>query len=157
MVRKKQTDDGILTFDEDSPLFVKKKKTSTKRKPRTTKTKPVEDIVPVEESKAEETKPKRKRTIRKKKQPVNPNVPKYVIKGPEDCKHILPAFKKMLIEKWKLLEKGSNMQASEVAGYIRGAAILAKEKRPKEYAEFQVLIMIARRIAEEENKTKQNE
>jgi len=149
-------DAGLLTFDEDPPLFVKKK-TTTKRKPRTTKPKVVDDVVQIDEPKVEETKPKRKRTTRTKKQPANPNIPKYVIKSPADCKHILPAFKKMLDEKWKLLETGSNMQGGDVANYIRGASTLAKEKRPKEYEELRILMVVAKQIAEEKNRVKHDE
>ena len=146
----KKTDDGLLTFDEDSPLFVKKKTTTKSKTTKKVEDKPVEEAAPKE-------KPKRRRRTTKKKEPVNPHAPKYVINGPEDCKHILPAFKKHLNARWKLLTTGSTREASEVANYLRGAAILAKEKRPKEYEELHVLIRVAKKLAEERNKINQNE
>jgi len=137
---------GLLTFDEDSPLFVKKKKTkkkAAKRKPR--KAKPiVEDIIddaPV---------PKRKRRTRKK--PKNPNAPKYKINSLEDCKHILPKFKKRLAKKWDKLENGTLREAADVSNYIRGVASVAKDKRPKEYEELKLLLLVARKKADDRSK-----
>lgn len=142
---KKNTNDGLLTFDEDSPLFVKKKKTTRKRKLRTTTPVITEDVVQVEEAK-----PKRRRK-RQATKPINANMPKYIIKSPADCKHILPAFKKLLVEKWKTLETGNGREIGDVANYIRGVAAVAKEKRPKEYEELRVLIALAKQIATEVN------
>jgi hypothetical protein len=127
--------DNLLTFDENSPLFVKKK---SKRSPKKKQT-------------------KRARPVSKKKEVLNPNAPDYKIESPADCKHILPAFKKYLNAKWKLLTTGTAIQAGEVPHYIRGAATMIREKRPKEYEELLVLIMLARKISDERNKTEQEE
>jgi len=129
-------DNGLLTFDEDSPLFINKK-TKPKRKPRKKKVpaKVKDDIVA-------DTTPKRKK---KKKiiQVVNKNIPKYTIKDPSDCKHILPAFKKQLNKVWARLN-GDNMVAADVANYIRGVATVTKKSRPKEYEELRLLIQQAK-------------
>ena len=66
----------------------------------------------------------------------------------EDCKHILPAFKKKLKERWALLE-GTLAESAEVASYINGVMTVCKEKRPKEYDELFVLRIIAKRIHSE--------
>jgi len=142
MVRKNLVD-GLLTFDEDSPLFVKKK-TTRKRKPQTTKSKPVEDVAPVEE-----TKPKRRTRKSPTKKLTNSNAPKYIIKTPADCKHILPAFKKILAEKWKILETGNEIQAGNLSSYLRGVAGVAKNTRPKEYEELRILIALAKHLTKE--------
>jgi len=137
MVRKK-SNDGLLTFDEDSPLYAKKK-FKRKVKPKSI------DIVTM----SDELLPRRTSTIKKS---VNLKAPKYAINSPADCKHILPAFNKMLNNKWKILETGNSMKSAEVPNYIRGAAVIAKAKHPLEYEELMVLVAVAkRRIVEKVN------
>lgn len=144
--------EGLLTFDENSPLFVKKRKTKkkvAKRKPRKAKPVVVEDIV-IEDTPP----PKRKRKAKKK--PVNPDAPKYKINGLEDCKHILPKFKKQMATAWDTLENGSLREAGDVSSYIRGVAAVAKDKRPKEYEELRLLLLVARKKADERSKREHN-
>lgn len=155
MPRKKKSTADLLTFDEDSPLFVKKTKTKTK-KSKTEKSKPVKY-----ESEAETTSKGEKPTEyvmkrKRKKQPpksTNPNIPKYMIRGPSDCKHILSPAKKLITAKWILLEDGSAMEAIEVPNWLRGFANVIKTSRPKEYEELKILIFLAKQMAEERNKT----
>jgi len=107
---------NLLIFDEDSPLFIKQK----------VKLKKVIDI-----------------------QPVNKYVLKYSVKGPDDCKHISAAFMKKLNAVWAQLESGDNIKASEVPSYIRGAASVIRQQRPKEFEELKVLITLAKQILSE--------
>ena len=142
MVRKSK--EGLLIFDEDSPLFVKKKtpvKGNTK-----VKSKISDEILQIEAPQVVKT-PKRKAVTQK---PKNKNVPKYVIKSPSDCKHILPAFKKKLASAWKKLESKNRMKAMEVVNYIRGVAIVVKEKRPNEYEELMVLTHVAKKLLDKQ-------
>lgn len=143
MVRKK-SNDGLLTFDEDSPLFAKKK---SKRK---TKPKPI-DIITTDDAPL----PKRRTPVIKKS--VNLKAPKYVINSPADCKHILPAFKKLLNNKWKMLETDNNIKAGDVPNYIRGAAAIVKGRRPLEYEELMVLVAVAKQRIVEKSKLKNDE
>lgn len=138
--------EGLLTFDEDSPLFVKKraKKKAAKRKPR--KAVPVVEDILIEDAPP----PKRKR--RRKKKPLNPHAPKYKINSLEDCKHILPKFKKRLAKEWDKIENGTLREASAVSNYIRGVACVAKNTRPKEYEELRLLMVIARKKADDRSK-----
>ena len=87
-----------------------------------------------------------KRKRRKKPPPktASPDAPKYIIKSPADCKHVLPAFKKLLDEKWKILEEGNSMEAAAISNWIRGVSVVVKDKRPKEFEELKVLIMLAK-------------
>ncbi len=150
MVRKRSKE-SLLTFDEDSPLFVKKKKrkkTPTKKKKEAVDSK-TDEKKPVEEPTAFVTKRKRKKQQPKKL--VNPDAPKYMIKSPADCKHILPVFKKKLIEVWKKLETGTSLEVGNIANYLRGVATVAKNSRPKEYEELKLLITEARQIAIEKD------
>jgi len=141
--------EGLLTFDEDSPLFVKKKakKKAAKRRPRKAPA-IIEDIA------IEDAPPKPKRKRRAKKKPKNPNAPKYKINGLEDCKHILPKFKKRLAKEWDKIENGSLREAADVSSYIRGVASVAKDKRPKEYEELRLLLVVARKKADDRSKRK---
>ncbi len=136
---------GLLTFDETSPLFIKKK-TIGKRKPRKAKPK-VTDIVDIEE-----LKPAKRTRGKAKKKSINKDAPKHSIVHPSDCKHVLPAFKKQLAKIWIDLEDGNDMDATDIASYLRGVAFVAKKKRPKEYEEFKVLIMLARQMAEQKKR-----
>lgn len=150
MARRKKKDDGLLSFDEDSPLFVKKKtrKISTNKKSKDVASK-TEESKPVEES--TEFVAKRKRKKRTIKKPMASNTPKYTIKSPTDCKHILPAFKKKLTEMWKMLESGTSIEAGNIANYLRGVATVVKDSRPKEYEELRLLIIEARQITIEKD------
>jgi len=136
MPESKNTDQDLLVFDESSPLFSKKK--PTKKKVNSTKN------------------PRIRKTTRAIEK-INPNAPTYKIEGPDDCKHILPAFKEYLDNTWKLLLTGTGLEASHVANYLRGVATMTKENRPKEYEELLVLINLARRIADERNRTTSQE
>ena len=142
MVRKSK--EGLLIFDEDSPLFVKKK-TPTKRNAKV-KPKISDEIIQVEEPQVVKT--SRRRAVTQK--PKNKNSPKYVIKSPSDCKHILPAFKKKLTAAWKRLESKNKMKATEVVNYIKGVAIVVKERRPKEYEELMVLTQVAKKLLDKQ-------
>ncbi len=137
--------EGLLTFDEDSPLFVKRK-----LKKKVAKSKPQQITTIVDNIIEDAPPPKRKR--RTKKKPVNPNAPKYKINDLEDCKHILPKFKKQLAKEWDKIENGSLREAGDVSSYIRGVAAVAKDKRPKEYEELRLLLLVARKKADERNK-----
>lgn len=138
MVRKTKKD--LLIFEEDSPLFVKKK-TPSKSKTRTSP-QILDDVIHIDEP-VQPTRTRR-RTVTQK--PKNKNAPKYVIKSPSDCKHILPAFKTKLVNIWKLLESKNDMKAAEVVNYLRGVAIVARMKRPEEYEELMVLMRVAQYI-----------
>jgi len=131
-------DNSLLTFDDDSPLFVNKK-TKPKRKPR--KKKP---SVKVEIDIIEDDVPKRK-SKKKVEKVANKYIPRYTIKSPADCKHILPVFKDKLNAAWDRLN-GDNMVAADVANYIRGVANVAKNSRPKEYEELRVLMKYVKEL-----------
>jgi len=148
---RKRSKDNLLTFDEDSPLFVKKKKRKKTIKPKQDAVESkTDEKKPVEEPTAFVTKRKRKG---KKNPPaaINPNAPNYMIKCPADCKHILPAFKKKLNEVWKKLEHGTSLEIGSIANYLRGVSTVAKNSRPKEYEELRLLITEARQIAIEKD------
>ena len=158
MPRKKSKDD-LLTFDEDSPLFVKKKnKTKRKSKKKSTKkesnnlnsTLIIEDSSSnIENVEVEKPKPRRRR----KKKTSSLDLPKYKIDSPKDCKHIHKNFKKILDEKWELLDTGTLKEAGDVPNYLRGVATVIKESRPSEYKEILALIIKARKIFERRNKS----
>jgi len=132
------SEDGLLTFDESSPLFISKKVIS-KRKPRKAKPKVVADVVTIEDPIPRRTRGKAK------KKPINKDAPKYVINSPSDCKHISATFKKKLMAAWEKMENGNDMDATDVASYLRGVSSV---KRPKEYQEFRMLIQLAKMEAE---------
>ncbi len=166
----KKSNDGLLIFDEDSPLFVKKK-TRTKKRTRKTKSKVSNEIIQIEESKQNQSKskggnithitPKNGKgfvvsgtpDIKNNRKLKNKNTLKNVIKNPADCKHILAVFKKKLEKAWKTLETGNILKATEVVNYLRGVAIVAKIKRPKEYEELMALMRAAKRIIEKRNRS----
>ncbi len=155
----KKSNDDLLIFDEDSPLFIKKK-TRTKNRARKTKSKISNEIIQIEESKQIQSKSKGGK--------INHIIPKNgkgfvisgtpdiknknVIKDPSDCKHILSAFKKKLVKVWEILETGNIVKATEIINYLKGVAMVAKEKRPKEYEELTILKHIAKRIIEKRNR-----
>lgn len=167
MPRKK-----INPFGEDSPLSATpKKKQAPKKKvepkkvpaPRTRKKVNVNDLFVKEEPKkpkkrgpkskaeleeeaiiAENERVAKRRATREKRRPKKPTKTYPKVTSPEDCKNILPAFKKFLKAKWKLLEEGTINEASTVASYISGAMNVCKDKRPKEYDELYVLRAIAK-------------
>jgi hypothetical protein len=143
MVRKRKSVADLLSFDEDSPLFVKKKTKTKTTKPAAEKFESVAEAA----SKGEPIEYVSKRKQRKKPEPktASPDAPRHIIKSPDDCKHILPAFKKLLNEKWKMLEEGNSMEAATISNWIRGASVVVKDKRPKEFEELKVLIMLAKR------------
>lgn len=127
--------DKLLTFDDDSPLFVKKK-TKPKAKPKKKAAKVKKDLTDLDFLQ----KPRKKKVVKKV---LNKNIPKYVIRSPSDCKHILPAFKKTLAAKWKTLDKSNSIQVAELVNYLRGVANVVKQSRPKEYEELRVLMKVA--------------
>ncbi len=143
--------EGLLTFDEDSPLFVKKKvkKKTAKRKKRKAKPAAIEEVIIDDQ-------PAVKKKRKAKAKPLNPNAPKYKINDLKDCKHILPKFKKRLTKEWNKLASGTLREAGDVSNYIRGVASVAKDKRPKEYEELRLLILVARKKATERNKKQEN-
>ncbi len=128
--------EGLLTFDDDSPLFTKKKRKTKRKAKKKVLAKVENDIAPVEV-------PKRKQ--KKIVKVVNKHRPKYTIKSPSDCKHLLPAFKKQLNVVWARLN-GDNIVAADVANYIRGVANVAKKTRPKEYEELRILLQYAKQL-----------
>lgn len=166
----KKSNDGLLIFDEDSPLFVKKK-TRTKKRTRKIKSKVSNEIIQIEESKQNQSKseggninyvtPKDGKgfvisgtpDIKNNRKTKNKNALKYVIKSPSDCKHILTAFKKKLIKAWEILESENSMKAAEIVNYLKGVAIVAKLKRPKEHEELMALIHVAKHIIEKRNRS----
>jgi hypothetical protein len=167
MPRKK-----INPFGADSPLVAPskkkqapKKKVAPKKPPvrRTRKKVDVNDLFVKEEPKkpkkrgpkskaeleeeaiiAENKRVAARRAAQEKKRPKKPTKVYPKVTSPEDCKNILPAFKKFLKAKWKLLEEGTLGEASTVASYISGAMNVCKDKRPKEYDELYVLRAIAK-------------
>ena len=162
MPRKK-----INPFGEDSPLAAAPKKKQAPKKtvpvPRTRKKVDVNDLFVKEEPKkpkkrgpkskaeleeeaiiAENKRIAAKRAALEKKRPKKPTKAYPKVTSPEDCKNILPAFKKFLKARWKLLEEGTLNEASTVASYISGAMNVCKDKRPKEYDELFVLRAIAK-------------
>ena len=172
MPRKK-----INPFGEDSPLAVPaKKKQAPKKKvvpkkvpvPRTRKKVDVGDLFDKTETKkpkkrgpkskaeleeeaiiAENNRVAARRAALERKRPKKPRKVYPKVTSPEDCKNLLPAFKKLLKVKWTLLEEGTLNEASTVASYISGAMNVCKEKRPKEYEELYVLRAIAKKIYNE--------
>lgn len=132
----------------------KKTKTKPKTKTKTVKSKPVkfESAAEAASKGGKPTEYVTKRKRKKKPTPTaNPSAPKYMIKCPSDCKHLLPAAKKLIVAKWILLEDGSTMESGEVPNWLRGFASVIKDSRPKEYEELKVLILLARQMAEERN------
>jgi hypothetical protein len=162
-------------FGEDSPLFTKPapKKKVVKKKLAVPKPKRARKKVDLTGAFVEKKEPKKRgpkskaeleeeaillenkriaknRAARAKKAPKKAGKVYPSVKSPADCKNILPAFKKLLNEKWELL-KGTHQQADTVASWISGAMSVCKEKRPKEYDELYVLRAIAKRIYNERN------
>lgn len=161
-------------FGDDSPLFAKKepapkKKVVKKKAPRRKRKVDVNDLF----SKTEVAKPKKRgpkskaeleeesivaenkrvaarRATRAKKVAKKPTKTYPKVSSPKDCKNILPAFKKLLEARWKMLD-GTHNEASTVASYISGVMSVCREKRPKEYDELYVLRLIAKKICNERN------
>lgn len=178
MMPNTNSDESVLNFGTDSPLFAKKKtvkKKAAKKKiavPKKAKRKvnPLEGSSPlfvdkepvkkrgpkshaqIEEEAiiAENKRVAKKAAVRAKKQTSKVKAKVYPkVTSPTNCKHILPAFKKQLAAKWKLLEDGTLTESSTVASYINGVMAVCKEKRPKEYDELFVLKAIAKKIYNE--------
>ena len=157
-------------FGEDSPLFAPPKKAPAKKKlavkKRTRKTVNLTDLFDAKKPAPKKRGPKSHAQIEeeniikenkriaakadaREKKRTKKNAKVYPkVTSPEDCKHILPAFKKKLKERWALLE-GTLAESAEVASYINGIMTVCKEKRPKEYDELFVLRVIAKRIHSE--------
>lgn len=160
-------------FGEDSPLFAKpapkkkvvKKKIAVKKRARKkvdlsgafvekkepkkrgpkSKAELDEEAIILENKRVAKNRAARAKKAPKKVGKVYPSV-----KSPSDCKNILPAFKKLLNAKWKLLE-GTHQEADTVASWISGAMSVCKDKRPKEYDELYVLRAVAKKICNERN------
>lgn len=149
-MKKIKSTDSLLTFDEDSPLFIKKKgkrkkKSLVKGKPKTVKPKMVDPVVLSKKQKTKSRKKPKKKIVSEKS--INKNIPKYDIKSPADCKHLLPVFKKKVLEIWKLLESENHLKVRSVGSYLKGVAQVANKRYPKEYEELKILSQIAKQIA----------
>jgi len=177
MMPNTNADESVLSFGTDSPLFAKKKtvkKKAAKKKiavpkkarrkvnplegssPLFVDKKPVkkrgpkshaqieEDAIIAENKRVAKKAAVRANKLPKKKAKVYPKVT-----SPKNCKHILPASKKKLAERWKMLEDGTLTESSTVASYINGMMAVCKEKRPKEYDELYVLKVIAKKVYSE--------
>ncbi len=172
---RKSKEEPLLTFDEDSPLFAKKpapKKKVVKKKiaikkrqrkkvdlgdlfaktsePEPKKRGPKSHAELAEEDIIKENKRVAAKRATRSKKTKNPNKVYPEDETPEECKNILPAFKKFLKAKWKLLE-GTDAEAATVSGYISGVMTVCSNntKRQKEYDELYVLRAIAKRIYNE--------
>jgi len=174
MMPKTNSDESVLNFGTDSPLFTKKKtikKKAPKKKiavPKKARRKvdPLENSSPlfVEKEPPKKRGPKshaqieeeaiitenkrvaKKATARAKKLPKKKARVYPKVTSPKNCKHILPAFKKQLLAQWKLLEDGTLAESSAVASYINGVMVVCKEKHPKEYEELYILKAIAKKV-----------
>jgi hypothetical protein len=122
-----------------SEAFVKKETTKPKKRGPKSKAELEEEAIVAENKRVAA-----RRKTRAKKQSKKPTKVYPKVTSPEDCKNILPAFKKFLKPRWALLEDGTLGEASSVASYISGVMNVCKEKRPKEYDELYVLRAIAK-------------
>ena len=127
-------------------LFVKEEPKRKKRGPKS-KAELEEEAIIAENERVQKRRVARDKRLAKKNSKPKKTYPK--VTSPEDCKNILPAFKKFLKAKWKLLEEGTINDASTVSSYISGAMNVCKDKRPKEYDELYVLRAIAKKIYNE--------
>lgn len=161
---------AVNFFGEDSPLFAQPKKPAKKKvavKKRKRKTVNLTDLFDAKKPATKKRGPKSHAQIeeekiikenkriaakaaqREKNRPKKSTKSYPKVSSPDDCKNILPAFKKKLKEQWSILEDGSLTESSMVASYINGVMAVCKEKRPKEYDELYVLRMVAKRIYSE--------
>ena len=124
-------------------LFDAKKPTPKKRGPKSHAELDEEKIV------AENKRVAKKRAARERKTDAKPKKAHPQVTSPENCKNILPAFKKKLNAQWKMLEDGTLAESAAVASYINGVMTVCKDNRPKEYDELYVLRIIAKRIYSE--------
>jgi len=153
---RKRDANGVIILDDNTSLFATKPATRKSRKTKKVVTPAVaSDLIsmdlPDEDATATSDPVKRRKRSTKKKVSTNPNIPKYSIKSPSDCKHILPAFKKLLNVKWKLIEEGTYTQGMDVSAWIRGVSNYLKDSRPKEHEELKLLFQLAKGLAEDKN------
>jgi len=130
----------VNPLTSNSPLFVDKKPTAKRRGPKSHAL--IEEEKIIAENKRIATKRAKNEKKPKKQKPMSS------VKTPQGCKHILPAFKPFLVARWKML-KGTHAEAQTVGNYIQAAARVCKDSRPQEFAELYTLAQIAKRIARE--------